>query len=54
MQVGEWASLEGRVFRYDGITPVAGAKVNVGSAGWALTDEEGNYSLEIIRSAPIL
>jgi Bacterial Ig-like domain/Carboxypeptidase regulatory-like domain len=48
LQVGEWASLNGRVFRYDGTTPVPGAKVKVGNAGWALTDENGNYSLEII------
>lgn len=48
LQVGEWASLEGTVFRADGTTTVAVAQVSIRNVGWTTTDENGHYRFEII------
>jgi len=48
LEVGEWASLEGTVYRADGTTTVAGARVSAGRAGRTVTNENGFYRFEIL------
>ncbi|RLB69921.1 MAG: hypothetical protein DRH04_04420, partial [Deltaproteobacteria bacterium] len=48
LQVGDWAALEGTVYRADGSTPVVGARVSVGGVGRTVTDTAGFYRFAIL------
>ena len=47
MQLGSWASLEGTVYRADGMTTVSGARVSVGNVS-TTTDVNGQYRFEVL------
>ena len=47
LHLGEWASLEGTVYRPDGTTTVSGARVYVGNI-YTLTDVNGHYRFEVL------
>lgn len=50
LELGEWASLEGTVYRADGTTPVVGATVSAYKYGPRTeTDEQGHYRFELLR-----
>ncbi len=48
LTVGEWASLEGTIYRADGQTLVAGSRIRISNAGWTTADENGRYRFEIL------
>lgn len=47
LQLGEWASLQGTVYRTDGTTTVSGARVSVANIS-TTTDVNGQYRFEVL------
>lgn len=48
VQLSTYGAVEGRIFRADGVTPVAGATVRLGLVRQTTTDPDGHYRFDII------
>jgi len=53
LRLAAWASIEGTIYRPDGVTPVAGAQVDIMWHGSTVSDSTGHYRLDILPLATL-